>query len=95
MAINVAAVKSDLAALEETVSHFRTTEAEKSLSVAIRHLIRPVAAIRLRIEGQTFRTIEHVAATVDAIHELAAMLMIADLEVAVLMWAIIGRKCRL
>lgn len=95
MAIDGAAVKLNLGIQKGTVFHLRATKAEESLGVAIRHLIRPVASIRLRIEGQTFRTIEHVTPTVHAVHELTAMPVIADLEVAVLMGTVLGRDCLL
>lgn len=96
MAIDVAAEEPNLAALKQTVSvHLRTAEAQVSLGVAIRHLIRPVAPVGRRIEGQTLRTVEHVAPTVHAVHELTAVLMITDLEVAVLMGTILGWKRRL
>lgn len=95
MTVGVAAVKRDLAAQEGAISHLRTAEAQESFGVAIRHLIRPIASISLRIKGQTLRTIEHVTPTVHAVHKLTAMLIIADLEVAVLMRTIVGWTCRL
>lgn len=95
MAINGAAIERNLTALEQAVPHFRTAEAQESFGVAIRHLIRPVAPIGLRIEGQTLRTVEHVAPTVHAIHELTAMLMIANLEITILMRTIFSWTRRL
>lgn len=86
MAVGAATVESNFATKEETILlHLRTAETKKSFGVAVRYLIRPIASVRLRIEGQTFGTIKHVAPTVHAVHELTAMLMIADLEVTVLM----------
>lgn len=90
-----AAVKFNPDVQEGTAPHLRAAETEKRLGVAVRHLVRPVASIALRIEGQAFRTIEHVAPAVHAVHELAAVLMIADLEVAVLMGTIVGWTCGL
>lgn len=94
MTVGVAAVKLSLGVQSEGATfHLRATKAEESLGVAIWHLIRPVASICLRIEGQALRTIEDVASTVHAIRELTAMLMIADLEVAVLMGTVFGGVC--
>lgn len=95
MTVGGAAVNLNLGVQEGAISHLRTAKAEESLGVAIRHLIWPVASIRLRIEGQTFRTVEDVTPTVHAIHELTTMLMIADLEVTVLMGTVLGRVCPL
>lgn len=85
-----AAVKLNLGVEEGTAPHLRAAETEESLGVAVRHLVRPVAPIALRVEGQTLRAIEHVAPAVHAVHELAALLMIADLEIAVLMGTVVG-----
>lgn len=95
MAVGWATIKLNLGVQEETALHLRATEAKESLGITIWYLIRPVASIGLRIEGQTLRTIKHVTPTVHAIHKLTAMLMIADLEVTVLMRTIVGRSCRL
>lgn len=95
MAVGVAAVKFNPSIQEGATFHLRAAKAEESLGVAIRHLIRPVASIRLWIKSQTFRTIEDVTPTVHAIHELSATLIIADLEIAVLMGTVLGRVCRL
>lgn len=94
MAVGVAAIKFGLTTEEEAVLHLRTAEAQERFSVAVRYLIWPIASIALRIEGQTFRTIEHVASTVYTVHELTTMLMVADLEVTVLMRTVWGRVRR-
>lgn len=93
VAVGGAAIKLDLGVQEGTVPHFRAAKAEEGLSVTVRHLVRPITPIGLRIEGQTLWTVEHVAPAVHTVHELAATLMIADLEVAVLMGTIIRRDC--
>lgn len=95
MAISRATIKFNLGVQEEIVLHLRTTEAKESLGIAIRHLIRPIASIGLRIEGQTLRTVKHVTSAIHAVHKLPAVLMIADLEVAILMRTVVGRVCRL
>lgn len=95
MAVGGATIKLNRGVQEGTAPHLRATKAEESLGVAVWHLIWPVAPIALRVEGQTLRTVEHVAPAVHAVHELAAVLMIADLEVAVLMGTIVGRIRRL
>jgi len=93
--IGRAAEKLNRGVQEGTIPHFWAAKTEKSLRVAVRHLVRPIASIRLRIEGQTLWTVEHVTPTVHAVHELTAVLMIANLEVAVLMGTVVGRTCRL
>jgi len=96
VAVDVAAVELVLVVQEETaLDRLWAAKAEESLGVAVRHLIGPIAAIAVRIEGQTFRTIEHITSTVHAIHELAAFLPVADLEVAILMGTLLGRIRRL
>lgn len=95
MTISRTAEKLNRSVVEGTIPHLWTAKTEKSLRVAVRHLVRPIASIGLRIEGQTLRTVEHVAPAVHAVHELAAVLMIANLEVAVLMGTVVGRTCRL
>lgn len=95
VAISRTAIKLNLGVQEKTVPHFRATETEEGFGVTVRHLVRPVAPIALRIEGQTFWTVEHVAPAVHTVHELATVLMITDLEVAVLMGTIVRRVCRL
>lgn len=85
MAVGIAAVELNLSTVEEAAFHLRTTEAQESFSVAVRHLIRPITPVALWIESQTFRTIKYIAPTVHAVHELTTVLIIADLEIAILM----------
>lgn len=93
--VDRAAVKFNLSVQEGTAPHLWAAETEESLGVAVRHLVRPVASVGLRIECQSLRTIEHVTPAVHAVHELAAVLMIADLEIAVLMGTVVGWICGL
>jgi len=96
MAIDVAAIELVFVVQEEAaLDRLWAAEAEESLGIAVRHLIGPVATIAVRVEGQTLRTIEHITSTVHAIHELAAFLSVADLEVAILMGTLLGRIRRL
>jgi len=92
VAIDVAAVELVLVVQEEAaLDRLGTAEAEERLGVAVRHLVGPVATIAVRVEGQTFWAVEHITSTVHAVHELAALLPVADLEVAVLMRTLLGR----
>lgn len=95
MAVSVAAVEFDLAEEEAVLRRFRAAEAQEGFGVAVRHLVGPVATVGRRIEGETLRTIEHVVPAVDTVHELTALLLIADLEVAVLMRTVLRWICRL
>lgn len=78
------------------VGVYWTFEAQIAGSIAVSNYIRPVAVICLGVEGQTLRTLEQVAATIDAVQELIALVRrVAHSEVSKLVRAVIGRLCRL
>lgn len=62
-----------------------------TFGVAVVDLVRPVAAIRVGIEGQPFGAIENVTPSLDAVHEFAAVLSVSHLEVAVLVRTVLSR----
>lgn len=66
-----------------------------TFGVTVGDLVRPVAAIALGVVRQALGTIENERSALDAVHEFAALLPVADLEVSVLMGAIFRGLCGL
>lgn len=71
------------------------TEAQEGLSVAVLHLVGPVALVGGRIPGQTHGAVKHEATSRSAVHELAAVARVAHAIIAKLMWTIVAGLCRL
>lgn len=94
LAVIIAAIELDPAE-KRPLGVFRAPESEERFCVTVGNLIWPVAAVTFRVEGQPLGTIENVTPAVGAVHELATTLGISDLEVTVLVRAVVGWLGRL
>lgn len=89
LAIVRAAMELRTTCEEPLIPHFRAPEAEERLCIAIWYLIWPIAAITFRVESQPLGTVKNIPPTVCTVHKLTAVLMISNLEIAILMGTIL------